>query len=71
MVVSGAFFGDKISPMSDSTNLTSSALGVSAAAYAPYAVLCWLTAVVVAIFGYANVTMTRLPPAESEPEDQQ
>ena len=28
-VVSGAFFGDKISPMSDSTNLTSSVLGVN------------------------------------------
>ncbi|ASB48724.1 Na+/H+ antiporter NhaC [Alkalitalea saponilacus] len=42
-------------------------LGISALEYAPYAVLCWLTAIVVAIYGYAGVTMHKLE--NDEPEE--
>ncbi len=58
-------------PWNSSGVFVYSALGVSAAAYAPYAILCWLTAVVVAVFAYFNLTMDRLPETEVEPEDQQ
>ncbi|WP_114748192.1 Na+/H+ antiporter NhaC [Pleomorphovibrio marinus] len=34
-----------------------STLGVSAANYFPYAFLCWFTAILVAIYGYAGITM--------------
>ncbi len=34
-------------------------LGVSATAYAPYALICWMTLIVVGIFGYFNITMTK------------
>ena len=36
-----------------------STIGVSATNYFPYAILCWLTGIVVAIYGYANITMER------------
>ena len=37
-------------------------LGVNAVAYAPYAVICWMTMIVVGIFGYFNITMTKKTP---------
>ncbi len=58
-------------PWNSSGVFIASTLGVSAATYAPYAVLCWLTAIVVVIFGYARITMERIPPSQTEPEDQQ
>ena len=58
-------------PWNSSGVFVASALGVSAAAYAPYAVLCWVTAIVATVYGYANVTMHHVKPAETEPEDQQ
>ncbi len=58
-------------PWNSSGVFIASTLGVSAVTYAPYAILCWLTPVIVAIYGYANLTMARIPPAETEPEDQQ
>lgn len=35
------------------------ALGVSPLEYAPYAFLCWMTLIVVAIYGYTGITMER------------
>jgi len=53
-------------PWNSSAVFTYSALGVSAAAYAPYAVLCWITAIIVAIFGYTGITMHKLSEDEEE-----
>ncbi len=58
-------------PWNSSGVFVYSALGVSAAAYAPYAILCWLTAIIVAFLGYTGLSMDKLPPKEVEPEDQQ
>jgi len=58
-------------PWNSSAVFVYSALGVSAGAYAPYAIFCWLTPIVVAIFAYANLSMERVAPRETEPEDQQ
>jgi Na+:H+ antiporter, NhaC family len=47
-------------------------LGVNAVAYTPYAVICWLTMIVVGIFGYFNITMTKKAPVaiRKEQEDE-
>ena len=59
-------------PWNSSGVFVYTALGVSAAAYAPYAILCWFTALVALAFGYLNFTMHRLEAGkEEEPEDQQ
>ncbi len=58
-------------PWNSSAVFVYSALGISAGVYAPYAVLCWLTAMVVTVLAYANISMDRVKPAETEPEDQQ
>ncbi len=57
-------------PWNSSAVFVYSALGVSAMAYAPFALLCWLTAIIAAVFGYANITMQTLPP-EERPEDEE
>ena len=46
-------------------------LGVPVLQYAPYALLCWFTAIIVILFGYFGITMegTRWP--DEEPDDQQ
>jgi NhaC family Na+:H+ antiporter len=36
-----------------------SVLGINPLAYAPYAFICWLTFLIVAFFGYTNITMDR------------
>ena len=58
-------------PWNSSALFVSSALGISATAYAPYAILCWLTPIVLSIFAYANFSMERIEPMEPEPEAQQ
>ncbi len=59
-------------PWNSSAVFIYSALGVSATAYAPYAVLCWITPIVAGIFGYAGITMHKLgAEEEKEKEDQQ
>ena len=58
-------------PWNSSAVFVSSALGISAVAYAPYAIFCWLTPIVVSIFAYANLAMERVEPRETEPEAQQ
>lgn len=44
-------------------------LQVSVIQYLPYALLCWITPIVVILYGYFNITMERTP--TEEPEDQQ
>ncbi|TCO10613.1 Na+/H+ antiporter NhaC [Natronoflexus pectinivorans] len=56
-------------PWNSSAVFVYSALGISAMEYAPYAVLCWLTAIVVAIFGYAGITMHKLKSYEPEEKE--
>lgn len=46
-------------------------LGVPVLAYAPFALVCWLTPVIAIAFGYLNISMHRVAPTEVEPEDQQ
>ena len=58
-------------PWNSSAVFVYSALGVSAGAYAPYAVFCWLTPLVAVVFAYANLSMEHVAPRETEPEDQQ
>nr|WP_321262422.1 Na+/H+ antiporter NhaC [uncultured Sphaerochaeta sp.] len=58
-------------PWNSSAVFVYSALGVSAGAYAPYAVFCWLSPLVAVLFAYTNLFMERVAPRESEPEDQQ
>jgi len=59
-------------PWNSSGVFVYTALGVSATAYAPYAILCWITALVALVFGYLKVTMHQLEPSEEqEAEDQQ
>ncbi len=57
-------------PWNSSAVFVYSALGISATQYAPYAILCWLTAIVAAVFGYFNITMTRLEESEAEKDCQ-
>ena len=47
------------------------AMGVPVLAYAPYALLCWLTALIAIGFAYFNISAPRVDPTEEEPEDQQ
>lgn len=59
-------------PWNSSAVFVYSALGVSALEYAPYAVLCYITMVVVAMYGFTGITMEKLPKdVETECEDQQ
>lgn len=46
-------------------------LGVPVLAYAPYAILCWLTAIIAIVFGYANISMAKTKAPQEEPQDQQ
>lgn len=46
-------------PWNSSGVFMMAALGVSPFVYAPYAFVCWLTAIIVAIYGYANITMEK------------
>jgi len=47
-----------------------SALGVSAADYAPFAILCWITAFVEIFFGYTRITMQKIPPYDDKEQDE-
>lgn len=46
-------------------------IGVSVLDYAPYAVLCWLTAIVAIAFGYLGLSMPGVKTPLEEPDDQQ
>lgn len=52
-IVSGSFFGDKISPLSDSTNLTPSVLGVDLYAHIKHMLYTTVPSFVIAIILYA------------------
>lgn len=59
-------------PWNSSGVFVYSAIGISATAYAPFAILCWVTAIIAAIFGYAGISMHHLEEdQEEEGEDQQ
>lgn len=44
-------------PWNSSGMFMLSVLSVSPAAFAPYAIVCWLTPIIVALYGYFNITM--------------
>ncbi len=46
-------------------------LGVPVVKFAPYAILCWLTPIIVIVFAYFNIKMERTKTPDEEPEDQQ
>lgn len=56
---SGGTLTAPLIPWNTSGFFIMSVLGVNAVAYAPYALLCWMTVILVVIFGYANITMTK------------
>ena len=58
-------------PWNSSGVFVYSTIGVSAAAYFPYAILCWSTVIVAIFLGYANITMHKHSGKLKEPEDQQ
>ncbi len=58
-------------PWNSSGVFVYSTIGVSAAAYFPYAFLCWLTAIIALVFGYGQITMEKHKGKRKEPEDQQ
>lgn len=56
-------------PWNSSAVFIAAALGISATSYAPYAVLCWLTPIVNAIYAYTKTTMTKLDVNEMKEKD--
>ncbi len=46
-------------------------LGVPVVQYAPYAMLCWLTAIIAIVYGFFGITMEKTKRPDAEPEDQQ
>ena len=58
-------------PWNSSAVFVYATIGVSAAAYFPYAILCWITMFVVIFFGYTNIKMHKHEEIQEEPEDQQ
>ncbi len=46
-------------------------LGVPVVNYAPYAIICWLTLIIVIAFAYLNIKIDRTQAPQEEPEDQQ
>jgi NhaC family Na+:H+ antiporter len=56
-------------PWNSSAVFVAAAIGISATAYAPYAVFCWLTPIVNVIFAYARISMTKLAAIEVKEKD--
>lgn len=56
-------------PWNSSAVFVFATIGVSAADYFPYAILCWITMIIVIIFGFTNISMQKCK--KEEPEDQQ
>lgn len=48
-----------------------STLGVPVLEYAPYAILCWLTSIIVIIFAYLGINISKIKTHTEEPIDQQ
>nr|MDA3809838.1 hypothetical protein [Spirochaetaceae bacterium] len=46
-------------------------LGVPVVKFAPYAILCWLTPIIVIVFAYFNIKIEKTKTPDEEPEDQQ
>jgi NhaC family Na+:H+ antiporter len=46
-------------------------LGIPVVEYAPYAVLCWITPLIVIAFAFLNIKIERIQTPHEEPEDQQ
>lgn len=58
-------------PWNSSGVFVYTAIGVSVTAYAPFAILCWITGIIALAFGYMNITMHKCKASEVEEEDQQ
>ncbi len=58
-------------PWNSSGVFVYAAIGVSVTAYAPYALLCWITPIIAVAFGYMNISMHKCKALEEEEEDQQ
>ncbi len=46
-------------------------LGVPVVEYAPYAIVCWMTSIIVILFAYLDIKMERIKTPDEEPIDQQ
>ncbi len=58
-------------PWNSSAVFVYSTIGISAADYFPFAILCWITMIIAIVFGFANISMAKCKECEIEPEDQQ
>ncbi|MDA3944950.1 MAG: Na+/H+ antiporter NhaC [Bacteroidetes bacterium] len=67
---SGGTLTASLIPWNSSAVFIYTALGVSAATYAPFAILCWFTALVEIFFGYTKITMYKLPQYDIREEDE-
>lgn len=58
-------------PWNSNGMFVSLTLGVPVVKYAPYAILCWLTLIIVIAFAYLDINIDKIKTPQEEPEDQQ
>lgn len=58
-------------PWNSNGMFVSLTLGVPVIKYAPYAILCWLTLIIVIAFAYLDINIDKIKTPQEEPEDQQ
>lgn len=68
-IISGAYFGDKISPLSDTTVLASSTCGVSLMEHIRYMMWTTIPAMLIALFVYMVVGMIVVPSPDVQNSD--
>ena len=56
-------------PWNSSGVFVYAAIGVSVTAYAPYAVLCWITAIITLAFGYLKISMHKSKASEEDGDE--
>lgn len=65
-IISGAYFGDKMSPLSDTTNMAPAAAGGELFAHVRHMVWTTGPSILLALVGFAFIGLTAAPPTASE-----
>ncbi len=68
-VISGAYFGDKMSPLSDTTNLAPAVAGVDLIEHIRHMVWTTTPSIILALLGYVALGMTMTPPQDTAQVD--
>jgi len=68
-VISGAYFGDKMSPLSDTTNLASAMAGADLFSHIRYMALTTIPSIVITIIVFAFLSMTQETTGQAQTED--